>query len=92
MTEKPRESLIYRLALDHPLARLLHEANGEPVVLHAGNDRYRIERELAPDGDVRRAWEIINALRTENAAHDPDAVFADVTEAVAEVRRKTDGT
>ena len=34
-----------------------------------------------------QAGETLNASRTENAAHDPDEVFADVTDAVVALRR-----
>lgn len=40
--------------------------------------------------DQAKAWETLDALRAENAAHDPDEVFADVTEAVVAVRRESD--
>lgn len=52
------------------------------IVADERAERYRVQEQA-------RAWETIQALRTENAACDPDEVFADVTEAVATVRRES---
>lgn len=53
------------------------------VVADERAERYRTQEQA-------RAWETIQTMHAENAAHDPDEVFADVTEAVATVRRDTE--
>jgi len=87
MPETHKDPFIYRPDPDRPLAEILTEVEGEPSHHVCGGDRYRIEHESAEDTGVRLAWGMVDALRAESAAHDPDEVFADVTEAVATVRR-----
>ncbi len=62
------------------------EKKGKPVAVIVSPQEY-----AALTQAQARAWETIQAMRAENAAEDPEAVFAEVTDAVAEVRRSADG-
>lgn len=62
------------------------EKKGKPVAVIVSPQEY-----AALTQAQARAWETIQAMRAENAACDPDAVFADVTDAVEEVRQSADG-
>lgn len=62
------------------------EKKGKPVAVVISPQEY-----AALTQAQARAWETIAAMQAENAALDPDAVFADVTEAVVEVRQLADG-
>lgn len=62
------------------------EKKGKPVAVIVSPQEYEALTQAQA-----RAWETIQAMRAENAACDPDAVFADVTDAVEEVRQSADG-
>lgn len=64
------------------------EKKGKPVAVIVSPQEYAA---LTQAQAQARAWETIQAMRAENAACDPDAVFADVTDAVEEVRQSADG-
>ncbi len=62
------------------------EKKGKPVAVIVSPREYEALTQAQA-----RAWETIRAMRAENAADDPEAVLADVTDAVAEVRQSADG-